>query len=62
MFAADQRFARYLVLGQGQDQISGHISTAAEQYDPEASQLRGRLKVIPQEIPDKDQAFSPAIS
>lgn len=54
VFAADQRFARYLVLAQGQDQIFSHISSAAEQKDPEASQLRGRLKVIPQEIPDKD--------
>jgi prophage tail gpP-like protein len=58
LFSADQRFARYYVLGTGADQINGHINAAATGHDPEAGVLRGRLRVIPQEIPDKDQQFS----
>jgi prophage tail gpP-like protein len=55
---ADQRFARYYVLGMGMDQEQGHINASAIRFDPEASKLRNRLRVIPQEVPDVDSKFS----
>jgi prophage tail gpP-like protein len=58
VFAADQRYATYYVLGQGQDQQNGHINFAATASDPNAGKLRNRLRVIPQEIPDPQQEFS----
>jgi prophage tail gpP-like protein len=58
VWAADQRFANYRVLGQGPDQINGHVNYAASASDPEASKLRNRLRIIPQEIPDPGAEFS----
>jgi prophage tail gpP-like protein len=48
---ADQRFAKYLVVGQGPSQAFGSINYSAIASDPESSRLRGRLKIIPFEVP-----------
>lgn len=59
VFGADQRFANYRVLAQGQDQALGHINyDSGPIKDPESGVLRNRLRIIPQEIPDPHQEFS----
>lgn len=59
---ADQRFAKYMVVGFGPSQAVGHINTptqsGASAFDPEQGKLRGRLKIIPFEIPDVDGTYS----
>jgi prophage tail gpP-like protein len=52
---ADQRFAKYLVVGTGPSQAFGQINYSAIDFDPEASTLRGRLKIIPFELPSSLQ-------
>lgn len=58
VFGADQRFATYRVLAQGQDAALGHINFDATAHDPEQSVLRNRLRIIPQELPDPGQSYS----
>jgi prophage tail gpP-like protein len=55
----DNRYSDYLVMGQATDLGSGHISTSSTKHDPELPALgRYRVKVIPWEAPDQDQAYS----
>lgn len=59
VFGADQRFATYRVLAQGQDQGLGHINfDTGPIHDPEYTVLRNRFRIIPQELPDPGQAYS----
>jgi prophage tail gpP-like protein len=53
---ADQRFARYMVVGQGPSDINGHINAIGEiAKDPEAAKLRHRTRIIPFELPGLDE-------
>jgi len=55
---ADQRFAKYIVVGQGPSQENGHINPVGPPaYDPESGTLRNRLRIIPLEIPLTDGKY-----
>jgi prophage tail gpP-like protein len=58
VFSTDQRFARYKVLAQAPNLFDMHDNYVADKRDPDPRLLRNRLRVLPQELPDRDLQFS----